>query len=343
MKRNEVPSDAIAIVDALMTSDIERVSEDASLPEIAQAMSQKSACVLVCDDAKAVGLISERDLVREMGHVLAGSPARKARDFMSAPVVSISLGVSADEATQKMTSHRIARLVVVDDLGNVAGVVSQTSMVHAHVRRIEEHQRFLEARIAERTAELETANEQLEALSRIDPLMGIGNRRAMEEALAMAHQRSFRYRRTYSVILIDVDHFKAYNDTYGHPRADRVLRDLGREILSCGRMLDTAYRYGGEEVLVLLPETDAAGTLAVADRIRRSVAALSIEHKGAPDGVITVSAGLATSVPSPEGKVPGVFDLLGAADESLYKAKAAGRNRIGPATAPDPSLQNSRD
>lgn len=328
-------SNAVPRVEQWMSRDVDRVSTSASLAEVAALMgAHEHSCVLVCDAERPVGLISERDMVRALAAVLSGERAGTAADLMSSPVVTIAAAEPIDEATRSMTAHRIRRLVAVDHDGNVAGLLSQSDLTRAHLARIEAHQTLLEARVAERTAELEAVNEQLETLSRIDPLMGIGNRRAMEEALAMAHQRATRYARSYSVMLLDIDHFKLYNDTYGHPRGDRVLRDVGAEIASAIRMLDTAYRYGGEEMLVLLPETGEDGARSVAERICRSVAALAIEHRRSPHGIVTLSAGLATSHPQPDGSAPGILDLLDAADRSLYGAKNAGRNRIGAITYP---------
>ncbi len=298
----------------------------------AQMASKRHSCVVVIDDGRPVGLVSERDLVRELA---AGKTGATAGDIMSAPLISIEEDRGIDTASQLMSERQIRRLVVVDDEGGVSGVVTQTDMMRAHIDQIERYQRSLEAQVAERTAELEATVEQLEALSRTDPLTGIGNRRAMEEAMAIAHQRSSRYKRTYSVILLDVDRFKAYNDTYGHPRGDRALRDIAGEVTGSIRVIDKAFRYGGEEILVLLPETGADGALAVAERIRRSVASRAIEHRSASQGVLTISAGIATSVPRPDGSIPGVLELLGAADDSLYQAKENGRNRIGPVGNPD--------
>jgi len=323
-------------VEDWMSRDPECVTRGAALSEVATLMGvRRHSCVVVCEHDLPVGLISERDMVRVLSRVLEGELSdAKAEDVMSTPVISIQGDRPVGEATHLMKARQIRRLLVVDERGGPVGIVTQSDMMRAHRNTIELHQRTLEARVAERTAELETANEQLETLSRIDPLMNIGNRRAMEEALAVAHQRSLRYKRTYSIILLDVDKFKAYNDTYGHPRGDRVLRDIAREVIASIRVLDTAYRYGGEEILILLPETGAAGAVPVAERVNRSVAALATEHHSSAHGVVTISAGIATSVPHTDGSIPGVLDLLAAADQSLYEAKEAGRNCLGAVVQP---------
>ncbi|MDH3589776.1 MAG: diguanylate cyclase [Gammaproteobacteria bacterium] len=333
----EAEADTRMLVEEWMSRDPECVASLTPLSDVAAMMGiRRHSCVVVVDNQKAVGLISERDLVRELSRVLNGQVAdATASDAMSAPVVTVDCGQPLDEATRVMASNKIRRLVVVNAEQAIVGIVTQSDLMRAHVESAKQQQQVLEAQVAERTAELESAVEQLETLSRVDPLMGIGNRRAMEESLAIAHQRSLRYQRTYSVILLDVDKFKPYNDTYGHPRGDRVLRDVAREVTACVRMLDRVYRYGGEEILVLLPETGPEGTVAVAERIRHSVAALAIEHRSSEHEILTVSAGIATSVPRGDGSIPGVLDLLAAADRSLYNAKGSGRNRLGPVETPD--------
>ncbi|MBT8136691.1 MAG: diguanylate cyclase [Gammaproteobacteria bacterium] len=325
------------LVERWMSRDPECVGPDTALEEVASLMGiRRHSCIVVTEGHKAIGLISERDLVRELARALGGKSAEAtAGAAMSQPVICIAGHETVDAAVKLMTDHRIRRLVVTDEEDEIVGVLTQSDLMRANISRADMHRRTLEAQVATRTAELETAVEQLEALARVDPLMNIGNRRSMDEALAMAHQRSLRYRRTYSVILLDVDKFKSYNDSYGHPRGDRVLRDIAGEVLACARVLDRPFRYGGEEILVLLPETDGQGTVAVAERVRRAVVALDIEHRGSTHGVVTISAGVATSVPRKDGSVPAALDLLAAADRSLYEAKGAGRNRLGPVYQPD--------
>lgn len=180
---------------------------------------------------------------------------------------------------------------------------------------------------------LQRANRSLERLSQFDPLTGVANRRHFETTLALEWRRASRSRRPLALLLIDVDHFKAYNDAAGHPAGDRCLERVAEALLAgAGRAGDLAARYGGEEFAVVLPATDLEGALASATVIRRFLAAAAIPHPGitsatgaAPSPCVTLSIGAAAVVPgaksSPEA-------LIAAADEALYRAKQHGRDRV---------------
>ncbi|MDN7176575.1 GGDEF domain-containing protein [Caballeronia sp. SEWSISQ10-4 2] len=128
--------------------------------------------------------------------------------------------------------------------------------------------------------------------------------------------------------MMDVDCFKQYNDIYGHAAGDECLRTISRLIgdLTARRPGDLAARYGGEEITVLLPNTDVAHAVAIADNIRSAIRALEIEHSGSPAGFITISAGVDARVPSRGTSDPA--ELILAADKALYEAKNKGRNRV---------------
>ena len=182
----------------------------------------------------------------------------------------------------------------------------------------------LHRRLAFQNGELEKLNRMLFEQSRQDPLTSLGNRLRLREDLQVLQSRTERYGHSYAVVLCDVDFFKAYNDRYGHLAGDDVLRRVAATISSDLRTGDTAYRYGGEEFLVVLPEQDAEAAAAITDRLRQAVEGLGIPHAdGGPGGVLTISAGVAVSTGA--GDTDG---LLKAADEALYAAKSGGRNRV---------------
>lgn len=184
----------------------------------------------------------------------------------------------------------------------------------------------LERTVADRTRLLAQANARLEALSQTDGLTGVSNRRRFDEVLTTEWARSRRSGRPIGLALLDVDHFKAFNDRYGHQAGDDALRAVGRALIrNCRRAGDLAARYGGEEFAILVPDVGLTGMSALSEAVRATVADLRIPHEGAPDGVLTVSLGISVMVADP-GSDPA--DLVGAADRALYRAKEAGRNRI---------------
>jgi diguanylate cyclase (GGDEF)-like protein len=170
-------------------------------------------------------------------------------------------------------------------------------------------------------------NDLLERFAFLDSLTGLSNRRAFEDRGTTEWNRCLRAAAPLSVILLDVDHFKLYNDTYGHGAGDECLRRVARALSgSLERAGDLVARYGGEEFVVVLPDTDQAGALRVAERLRRAVEEQRIEHSGSKAAPhVTVSLGVATAVPVLVG---GLTILLELADRMLYECKAAGRNGV---------------
>jgi len=179
-------------------------------------------------------------------------------------------------------------------------------------------------------AALRVLNTELIALARQDPLTGLGNRRAFEQDLDLLEARVQRYAHRYCMAVLDIDHFKSYNDTYGHQAGDLVLRTFARQLLDQARAGDALYRFGGDEFVCVLPEQSlATGTKAV-ERMRLGVERLAIAHTGNGRGVLTFSAGLAVLDP---GHRESMKEVLKAADTALYRAKQRGRNRVEPVGA----------
>lgn len=183
----------------------------------------------------------------------------------------------------------------------------------------------LELRVKERTKELEELNHKLEELSATDQLTGLKNRRYLDQSLAEEFARCSRYGHTMAVLLMDIDHFKSFNDSYGHLVGDECLKDVAHCVRKGLRWpSDRAARYGGEEFCVILPETDKEGAFTVAERVRKNVENLNfmVNDKRVP---VTISIGVAVLVPNQN---LGVSFVLETADNALYESKEAGRNRV---------------
>jgi diguanylate cyclase (GGDEF)-like protein/PAS domain S-box-containing protein len=173
---------------------------------------------------------------------------------------------------------------------------------------------------------LQSAYRAMETLVVVDPLTGIANRRRFDDLLANEWRRALRESAKLSLLLIDVDHFKRYNDTYGHVRGDSCLKQIAEAALDViFRPGDLVARYGGEEFAVVLPGADETGARAVAEDICQAIRNRQLPHEGNAPGIVTVSIGCATMVPL-RGKT--AQDLIEAADQALYRAKARGRNRV---------------
>jgi diguanylate cyclase (GGDEF)-like protein len=181
-------------------------------------------------------------------------------------------------------------------------------------------------RLAERESELRSANEHLEQLALIDPVSGLANRRNFDESLARTWKEAIRHGRPVGLLMIDVDHFKLFNDRYGHVEGDACLRRVGKLLMNFAcRPGDLPARYGGEEFSVLLPGASLAGARIVAERLRRAVEELRIANADAPLSHLSISIGVASLVPSLGDKAQ---SLIEAADAGLYAAKRGGRNAV---------------
>jgi len=181
----------------------------------------------------------------------------------------------------------------------------------------------LERRVADRTEALKAANDKLEQLSVTDPLTGLPNRRRLSQMLDMVWQQGPT--RPVAVAMVDVDHFKLYNDHYGHQSGDECLRKVAQAIGGSLRDTDLVARYGGEEFAIVLPGADGVVAARVGERVRAAVAALAVPHEPAGHKIVTVSIGIAVTLPTPLSTAE---QLIKSADAELYEAKRGGRNRV---------------
>ncbi|OGQ87319.1 MAG: hypothetical protein A2512_08165 [Deltaproteobacteria bacterium RIFOXYD12_FULL_56_24] len=206
---------------------------------------------------------------------------------------------------------------LLDTQGKVGGIV-------------ESFQEITQRKQAEKV--LEEANRKLEALSMTDSLTGVANRRRFDAVLAREYARHARSGAELSLIMLDIDHFKDFNDCYGHLKGDECLRQVAQAMADCVvRPTDLVARYGGEEFACILPETDSHGAIAIAEKIRRGIIARAIPHQESKVAAcVTASLGVATMPCAAGGSA---MDLIAQADGQLYLAKSSGRNQVKCAAA----------
>ena len=210
-----------------------------------------------------------------------------------------------------------------DEIGRLAKVFNQ---MHATIKRqIEElnaHRELLEKEVKERTYELEQANKKLDVISRTDELTQLPNRRDMHKTIEKEVERANRFRKAFSIIFIDIDHFKDVNDTYGHAAGDAVLKSVASTIRSLLRKYDVLARYGGEEFLTLLPETELKDAAHVAERFRKQIENQTIFF-GGKEIKVTITLGVAQF-----DSGQGAEKCIQLADKALYEGKEHGRNKV---------------
>jgi diguanylate cyclase (GGDEF)-like protein len=188
-----------------------------------------------------------------------------------------------------------------------------------------------QAHLLELSEALNRANAKFARLARHDSLTGLGNRRDFDQRFDRAFKLAQRSGQPIAVVMVDVDQFKLYNDSYGHGQGDQCLKQVAAALArAVNRPDDVVARYGGEEMVMLLPFTDAAGAARVAEAARTAVLDLQIEHTASAHGVVSVSLGVAAMVPTAASSAQG---LLREADLALYRAKSHGRNQVWTATA----------
>lgn len=235
-----------------------------------------------------------------------------------------------------MLSRETARLVLIFHRENNdwmiahSGISIPYGLAHKGeiypIARLEERNVELESMITARTSELAEANRQLEILSNTDGLTNIGNRRLFDMMLQTEWSRGQRSNSSLALIMLDIDHFKQFNDHYGHLAGDDCLKQLASTLSQSGRRAgELVARYGGEEFVILLPNIDKKTVLDTAQHIHQLIQAIAIPHANTDLGIVTVSAGVAYLQPSNKQNA---LELVRQADAALYRAKSAGRNCI---------------
>ena len=300
------------LVAALMNKKPVKLDQAIELKTAIPLMSDAlSSSIIVIDDKQPVGILTDRDIASLFAGFIRGTCDinRPLSEVMTTDPVCVTENTSFKDALMLSKSRKLRNLPVINESGALVGLVSQTSLIDAY------------ATLVEHQDELENSVEELQLLSLEDPLLKIGNRRAMEVDLTHTEADAKRHNKTYAVALMDVDHFKDFNDTYGHQKGDEALSLIAQTIKKTVRTSDRVFRYGGEEILILMPETNQKKAFNCAERVRKAVESLGIPHAKSAHSHLTVSAGFAS-----EEKGRWV-DLVTRADKSLYQSKNEGRNK----------------
>lgn len=280
--------------------------------------------ILVEDDAN-LSLMLSRQLERAGYHVRAAATIATARELVNGPWDLVILdrtlpdGDGVDLCRELRVADPHAYIVMLtshnSDASKLEGFACGADDYITKPAQIEELLARIRAGL--RIVELQ---KQLVELSQTDPLTSLRNRRAFDERLKDAFEQARRYERPLSLAIVDVDHFKSINDSYGHDAGDAVLRGVAALIAGGTRQVDFAARVGGEEFAILLPETALFEALQFGEKLRSSIACSPVEGHD-----VTVSIGIANF---PHSIVPGTNELFRAADQALYRAKINGRNRV---------------
>ena len=334
LKLLERPMYKIILAD-ILTKNVNCIKPEENLARAFQALSTNnhSCCVIASENNVPLGILTERDLVRIISVHLDGK-AGTISEIMSQPIslymttspFTLPQNTALESALDWIDKKNIRHLLVTSEDGILLGIVTQTDMVKAYTRIIRNHSTELEATVEQRTKQLETLNRKLITLSLVDPLTGLGNRRAMEVEIMRVHAAGIRQNRAYTIVLFDIDYFKKYNDHYGHQAGDKVLSLVANHFREGIRESDSIYRYGGEEFLLIMPDTNADEAFTPVQRIIKTLSDTHIEHVDSPLKHLTTSAGIACSHNQGQ-RLANWRQVVEIADEGLYEAKHSGRNQ----------------
>ena len=291
--------------------------------------------ILIVDDDDAIR-DSMREFIEISGyHTLSAANAEDALEILRSNVIQVVItdimlnGMDGLELTDRIAKDYDADVIVMTgysgDYSYEEAINKGASDLVFKPVRFEELLLRLKRVLKERHLTLERDHmlDRMQKLAITDGLTKLYNSRYFYNQLKIEVDRSNRYKHPLSLLLLDIDHFKDYNDAYGHLEGDKVLIKIGEKIKSCLRMMDSAYRYGGEEFTIILPETSGREAVTVADRIRRSVAAEKMQPKLGVVTVVTISIGVTEYIFKED-----LVKFIKRADKAMYTSKDAGRNKV---------------
>jgi diguanylate cyclase (GGDEF)-like protein len=286
------------LLEQRLTSEVDLVSPDAKLLELASLLSEKSigSVVVTNQQGDMLGIITEKDIVKTVGQAYEDVPNTCAGDIMSTNIITCSSTDNISEVLDRMKSRNIRHMPVVDN-GKLITVIGMRD-VQALCR-------------------------QLGELATTDPLTGLSNRRAFERAIETEFNRFQRHNTLFSVASMDIDFFKKINDTHGHTAGDMVLVKFAQLLKSQLRAYDFSARVGGEEFSLIFPNTELNDAITVCDKLSDAIREIELFND---TGTIRCTASF--GVTTVNSNFSDIDDMLNFADQLLYDAKDQGRNRI---------------
>jgi diguanylate cyclase (GGDEF)-like protein len=298
---------------------VDRAAERGLLPITAFRYVERTHEPLLVADATRDDRFSRDTYIARLDRCsLMAVPIRNSGDTRAVVMLTNSLSNGA------FTADRLGTLTLI--AGQLAVSLANALLYGSLEERVADRTRAL----AEQTRALAEANSRLEVLSITDGLTGVANRRRFAEVLTGEWDRARAAGRPIGIVLMDIDHFKSYNDRYGHPAGDECLRQVAGILGGAVRGTDLLCRYGGEEFAVILRDVDDDGAACIAERFRAAVAAARRDHADNPAGIVTISVGAATGTPSASLDAE---ELIARADAALYRSKDHGRNQVTMANA----------
>jgi len=300
--------------------------------EIPVHVSERPSILVVDDEALYRELIA--DILDDEYEILFASNGMGALEIASIKVPDLILldvmmpGIDGYEVQKRLkTDHRISEtpVIFISGLGEVTAETRGLALGAVDYITKPFNSESVRARV-KRQITLKLAQDKLIQLAETDGLTGLANRSHFDKMLAYECARHLRSGHELSLIMLDIDHFKSFNDTYGHVRGDECLREIAQAmVMTASRATDLVARYGGEEFVVLLPETCLKGAVIFAEKVRRCIRNLDLPHQGSSAGCVTASLGVVSGRFLPGGSI---LDVVREADVQLYAAKVAGRNRV---------------
>ncbi len=318
------------LVSELMTTSVKTVTHSDNLDVACQLMADnKISCVVVVssdDPDQPIGIITERRIVVFLSEHPTMDPAHVSISELIGPhLYTTHQDESLINAMASCRDLHIRHLVVTDSNKKLVGVISYTDIVDETFGDISKHIALTREHGSEQSNK--SLSDIMQELALKDPMTNVGNRRSMDLDLSHTWQLANRYSRHFCLALIDIDLFKKYNDTYGHLAGDEALIAVVDIIRENIRVTDRLYRYGGEEFLLLLPETSMSDAEKLGERVTKAVKDANLPHESSPYGTITVSSGIAGTEIAVEDDIRCERELIERADRALYVAKASGRNK----------------